>query len=141
MSETLSNFSLGTGPDQVPGNVFQAVSDNLSVHLLKLVQNIISTCDYPECWKLIGVKPIHKKGSTKNIENYRPVASLSKLSLCFETLLFLETFLFQPSPGPPILKKEYMMPTTVLSISKDVSQSLCQVNKNLLPTKHTLKHS
>ena len=31
---------------------------------------------------------IHKKGSTKNIENYRLVASRSKLSLCLERLLF-----------------------------------------------------
>ena len=34
----------------------------------------------------------------------------------------LVSSLFQPSPGPPTLKKEYMMPTAVLPISKEVSQ-------------------
>ena len=38
------------------------------------------------------IKPIHKKGSTTNIENYRPVASLSELSLCFERLVFSKLY-------------------------------------------------
>ena len=76
VSQTLSNCSLGTGPDQVPGNVIRAVSYNLSVLFLKLVQHIISTSEYPECWNLIDINPIHKKGSAKKIEIYRPVASL-----------------------------------------------------------------
>ena len=61
VSERLSNCSLRTGLDQVPGNVIRAVSNNLSVHFLKLVQYLTSTCEYPECWKLIDIKPIHKK--------------------------------------------------------------------------------
>ena len=46
VSEALSNCSVGTGPDQVPGNVIRAVSNNLSVLFLKLVQLIISTSEY-----------------------------------------------------------------------------------------------
>ena len=45
VSETLSNRSRGTGPDQVPFNVVRAVSNNLSLHFLELVQHIISTSD------------------------------------------------------------------------------------------------
>ena len=46
VSEALSNCSVGTGPDQVPGNVIRAVSNNLSVHFLMLVQATISTSEY-----------------------------------------------------------------------------------------------
>ena len=58
-SQTLSKCSLGMGPDQVPGNGIRAVFNNLSVHLLKSVQQINSTSEYPH-WKLIDIKPIHK---------------------------------------------------------------------------------
>ena len=51
------------------------------------------------------------------------------------------SFWFQPSPGPSTLNKEYMMPTAVLSNSKEVSQNSSQVNKKLLPTKPTFNHS
>ena len=61
VSETLSNCSLGTGPDRVPGNVIPAVFNNMSVQFLKLVQHIISTSEYPECWKLIDIKHIQKR--------------------------------------------------------------------------------
>ena len=72
----LSHCILGTDPNQVPGNVIRALFNKLSVHFLKLVPSIISTSEYRECWNLIDIKPIHKKGITKNIENSRPVASL-----------------------------------------------------------------
>ena len=104
VSETLSTCSLGTGLDQVPGNVIRAISNNLSIHFLKLVQHIIATSEYPECWKLMDIKPIRKKGSTKNIENYSPVASLSKLSICFERLLFSKLY---PIVESQIFKNEH----------------------------------
>ena len=61
VSELLSLFGLRTGPDQVPGIVIRAVFNNLSLLFLKLVDHIIATCEYPECWKLIDIKPIIKK--------------------------------------------------------------------------------
>ena len=87
LSETLSKRSLGTGPDQVPGDIIRAISNNLSVHFLKLLQHIISTCEYPECWKLIDIKPI-QKSQYKDIENYRPVVRLSKLPLYWKITVF-----------------------------------------------------
>ena len=88
VSETLSNCSLGSGPNQVPGNVVCAVFNDLSVPFLKLVQHEILIPEYPEPWKLIDIKPIHKKSSTENIENFCPAASPSKLSVSIERLLF-----------------------------------------------------
>ena len=46
VSEALSNCSLGTGSDQVPGNNIRAVSNSLNVHFLKLVQQIFSASEY-----------------------------------------------------------------------------------------------
>ena len=76
VSETMSNCSLGNGPDQVLVNVFRTVSNNLSVHFLKLVQHIISTCEHSECLKLIDIKPLQSRCQS------------IKLPLCFERLLF-----------------------------------------------------
>ena len=50
--------------------------------------------------------------------------------------------MFQHSPGPRTLKKEYTMPSAIASVSKEVSQSLPQVNKKkVLPTEPTFDHS
>ena len=46
VSEAVSNCSLGTGSDQVPGNNIRAVSNSLNVHFLKLVQHTISASEY-----------------------------------------------------------------------------------------------
>ena len=72
VSQTLSQCSLGTGPDQVPGNGIRSVSNNLSVHFLKLVQQIISTSEYPD-WKLIDIKPIHKKAVQRILKTIAPL--------------------------------------------------------------------
>ena len=73
VSETMSNCSLGNDPDQVLVNVFRTVSNNLSVHFLKLVQHIISTCEHSECFKLIDIKPLHKKAVQRILKTIVPL--------------------------------------------------------------------
>ena len=43
---------------------------------------------FPASFKIAKVIPIHKKGSTSKVENYRPISLLSNLSKVFEKLMF-----------------------------------------------------
>ena len=51
------------------------------------MRKVIVFGQVPEQWKIAKVIPIHKKGSTKNITNYRPISNLSVISKIFEKLL------------------------------------------------------
>ena len=84
----------GTGADGIPGQIIHSIANSLSVHFLQLANYIINTSTYPEVWKTVDVKPLHKKGDKHDILNYRPIASLSKLSLCFERLIFKRLYDF-----------------------------------------------
>ena len=59
-----------------------------------VLRSILETAKYPDNWKLVDVKPLHKNGAKNIISNYRPVANLSRLSLSFERLLFKHLYNF-----------------------------------------------
>ena len=72
----------------------RTIATPLSIHFLNLARSILETAKYPGNWKLVDVKPLHKKGATNIISNYRPVANLSRLSLSFERLLLKHLYDF-----------------------------------------------
>jgi hypothetical protein len=53
-----------------------------------LLNRSLSTCVFPEIWKLSYVKPIFKKGRRNNVEDYRGVAILSAIPNCFQLLVY-----------------------------------------------------
>ena len=85
---TLLQTSDGMGSDNMSGATIRTIATPLSIHFLGLARIILETAKYPDNWKLVDVKPLHKIGAKNIISNYRPVANLSKLSLSFERLLF-----------------------------------------------------
>ena len=65
----------------------------LFAELLYLIfHRIIESGNFPNIWKVAIVMPLHKKGSTNFIKNYRPISLLPKVSLILERILF--TFLY-----------------------------------------------
>ena len=76
------------GSDNMSGATIRTIATPLSIHFLNLARSILETAKNPDNWKLVDVKPLHKKGVKNIISNYRPVANLSRLSLSFERLLF-----------------------------------------------------
>ena len=76
------------GSDNLSGKIIRTIATPLSIHFLNLAGSILETAKYPDNWKLVDVKPLHKKGAKNIISNSGPVASLSRLSLSFERLLF-----------------------------------------------------
>ena len=54
----------------------------------EIFNKIINQQDFPKSWKKAIIKPLHKKESRIDIENYRPASMLCALSLIFEKLLY-----------------------------------------------------
>ena len=92
--KTFLQTSDGMGSGNMSGATIRTIATPLSVHFLGLVRCILETAKYPDNWKLVDVKPLHKKGAKNIISNYRPVANLSRLPLSFERLLFKHLYKF-----------------------------------------------
>ena len=75
------------GLTQIPTFVYQTIGPLLAVPLSLLINECLSTGDFPDCLKLALVTPIHKKGDPRNPSNYRPISSLPVLSKVFETVI------------------------------------------------------
>ena len=86
--ETLLQTSDRMGSDNMSGATIRTIATPLSIHFLGLARSILETAKYPDNWKIVDVKSLHKKGARNIISNYRPVANLSRISFCFERLLF-----------------------------------------------------
>lgn len=75
------------GPDNITVS-FVKTHHLVFTSILKDVFNdMISTGQYPECLKTARVVPLHKSGSRSNINNYRPISTLSVLNKILEKLL------------------------------------------------------
>ena len=92
--ETLLQKSDGMGSDNMSGATIRTIATPLSIHFLNVARSILETAKYSDNWKLVDVKPLHKKGAKNIISNYRPVANHSGLSLSFERLLFKHLYKF-----------------------------------------------
>ena len=53
----------------------------------ELFQLIYSEKNIPEQWRTARIIPLHKKGSQKDISNYRPISNLCTMSKFFEKLI------------------------------------------------------
>ncbi|XP_055381340.1 uncharacterized protein LOC129611940 [Condylostylus longicornis] len=76
------------GPDNIPEIVLKQCSRVLSKPISTLFNRSISEGTFPSCWKTSFIRPVHKKGEKKNIENYRPIAKLSSIPKVFELMVY-----------------------------------------------------
>ena len=74
--------------DDVPPCVWSSCDEVLAAHVHQLFSHILETCEWPEFWKCAFVTPKQNKESKNNVENYRPISILPRLSLLFERLIF-----------------------------------------------------
>lgn len=75
------------GPDNITASFVKTHHLVFTSILKDVFDEMISTGQYPECLKTARVVPLHKSGDRLNINNYRPISTLSVLNKILEKLL------------------------------------------------------
>ena len=83
-----------TGPASIPLKLLKVVADILVVPLCIIINLSFSTGVFPEIWKVAKVIPLHKGGSTDDLNNFRPISLLSIFDKIIEKLMHLRLYTF-----------------------------------------------
>ena len=89
LQDALGSLKAGKapGPDEIPGEYLKLFGQTFEDILLRLVNVIFVEQIYPTQWTLNFLKPIFKKGSTKDPDNYRGLAIGSTFAKLFSFIL------------------------------------------------------
>jgi hypothetical protein len=73
--------------DDINSKVLKAGGEVLSVPLWYIINTSITSGRFPRRWKEAKLIPIHKKGDTQEVNNYRPVSNLCVISKVLEMVV------------------------------------------------------
>ena len=76
------------GPDGINNRILREFAVELSVPFCSLFNQSLRTGNFPACWKVSHVCPIHKSGDRSVPSNYRPVSLLCTPEKSFERAVF-----------------------------------------------------
>ena len=76
------------GPDGINNRILRELAVELSVPFCSLFNQSLRTGNFPACWKVSHVCPIHKNGDRSVPSNYRPVSLLCTPEKSFERAVF-----------------------------------------------------
>ena len=76
------------GPDGINNRILRELAVELSVPFCSLFNQSLRTGNFPACWKVSHVCPIHKSGDRSVPSNYRPVSLLCTPEKSFERAVF-----------------------------------------------------
>ena len=74
------NYSKATGPFSIPINILKITKEIISKPLEIIFNCSLSMGIVPSSFKISRIIPIHKKGSTMFLNNYRPISLLSSFN-------------------------------------------------------------
>ena len=66
--------NLCAGPDGLPPLFFKRVKDTIAFPLTLMFTQLLSVACVPKIWKQALITPVHKKGPTNVLTNYRPIS-------------------------------------------------------------------
>ena len=79
--------SKSSGSTRIPTKLIKIASHIIVPPLLDIINLSFQTGKFPDAIKLAEVIPIHKQGSSLNVNNYRPISLLSVFSKIIEKLM------------------------------------------------------
>ena len=86
------NIKKSTGPNGIPVFILKIFKQFFAFWLSKLINVCFEIGTFPDILKIAKVIPLHKKESTLNHLNYRPISLLSVFSKIYEKLLYIRIY-------------------------------------------------
>ena len=77
-------IDVATGEDGISSRIIKDIQPTITPILTKIINRGYTSRKFPDCMKNAVIKVIHKKESTEDISNYRPISILPTLSKVFE---------------------------------------------------------
>ena len=84
----------GTGPASIPLKMLKVVTDIIVIPLCHIINVSFSTGVFPDILKVAKVLPLHKGGSTQDLNNFRPISLLSIFDKIIEKLMHKRLYEF-----------------------------------------------
>ena len=75
------------GHDGISSELLKLIADDISKCITLIINQSLHSGIFPDNLKIAKVTPIHKKGDSKLITNYRPIFVLPVISKIFETVI------------------------------------------------------
>jgi hypothetical protein len=123
------------GFDNIPVKVLRDGASVLAPVYLRLFNQIYSQNVVPEKWRTARIIPLHKKGSTSQIENYRPIGNLCSGSKIFERLILLRLQEVEEKRGVDMsgqtqhgFKKNRSTTSAALALQKSIAEAMDEDN-------------
>ena len=86
-----------TGPSSIPLKLLLLIPDLIIIPLAYIINMSLLTGEYPDLLKVVKVIPIHKGGSTQEVNNYRSISLLSIFDKIIEKLMHKKLYTFLES--------------------------------------------
>ena len=84
----------GSGPASIPLDMLKLVADIIVVPRCYIINLSFSTGIFPDALKIAKVIPLHKGGSTQEVNNFRPISLLSIFDKILEKLMHKKLYEF-----------------------------------------------
>ena len=77
------------GPLSIPVDLLKMICDLIIIPLCRIINMSFLTGVFPEKLKIVKVIPVHKNGSTQDMNNFRPISLLSIFDKIMEKLMHI----------------------------------------------------
>ena len=122
------NPNKAIGIDKISNRFLKLAAPFISDSLTFIYNQCISSCQVPMMLKTAKVIPLHKKGPTDNLNNYRPISILSALTRPLEKHIHSHMTHYMESndlfhPNQSAFRKNHSCQTSLLKITESLYRS------------------
>ena len=82
------------GPASIPVKLLKLIPDLIIIPLCNIINLSLISGSFPDPLKIVKVIPIHKNGSTQDVNNYQPISLLSIFDKIMEKIMHERLYKF-----------------------------------------------